>query len=301
MNESLHRVITALLNGDKVFVSSLGYLVMSVVGDRKTVFFKPVTKNVAIEIDEKDIFGLKETIAHSLEAGKTVNIPEIGTFRPVTDSNGSFKVSFVVSPTLRAIVNGKRDTLESLTPVTTEPDMIEEVKEVAEIIKPDIVAESPVVEKQKIKKPAAPKKEQTTSIGRQVIPLDEEDNSRSRILSFLAVAVLIVAGLFVIYFFFIRNDKSKSDIPVSVISKNIMTPLTELAEKAYGNSVFWVYIYDFNRNKLRSPINIPKNVEITIPSLDKEYSINPADSADIKNAVTQGNLVLGLIKNRNIN
>ena len=54
--------------------------------------------------------------------------------------------------------------------------------------------------------------------------------------------------------------------------------LTLLAQKYYGNKVFWVYIYDFNKAKIPDPDRVPAGMEILIPAKEV-YAIN-AQSSD---------------------
>ena len=59
--------------------------------------------------------------------------------------------------------------------------------------------------------------------------------------------------------------------------------LTKLAEKYYGNKVFWVYIYDFNKSRIPDPNHIPTNMEIKIPAKEL-YGINANSSASVEKA-----------------
>ena len=59
--------------------------------------------------------------------------------------------------------------------------------------------------------------------------------------------------------------------------------LTLLAQKYYGNKVFWVYIYDFNKAKIPDPDRVPAGMEILIPAKEV-YAINAQSSASIAQA-----------------
>lgn len=59
--------------------------------------------------------------------------------------------------------------------------------------------------------------------------------------------------------------------------------LTLLAQKYYGNKVFWVYIYDFNKAKIPDPDRVPAGMEILIPAKEV-YAINAQSSASIVQA-----------------
>ena len=57
-----------------------------------------------------------------------------------------------------------------------------------------------------------------------------------------------------------------------------VTNLMDEAEKNYGNSAYWPYIYEANKNILGSPVNVPKTLKLTIPDLSEQgiYVNNPA-------------------------
>ena len=59
--------------------------------------------------------------------------------------------------------------------------------------------------------------------------------------------------------------------------------LTLLAQKYYGNKVFWVYIYDFNKAKIPDPDRVPAGMEILIPAKEV-YAINAQSSVSIAQA-----------------
>jgi len=59
--------------------------------------------------------------------------------------------------------------------------------------------------------------------------------------------------------------------------------LASIAEKEYGNKVFWVYIYLENRAIISNPNVLPVGATISIPPADK-YSINSNDPASIQKA-----------------
>ena len=45
--------------------------------------------------------------------------------------------------------------------------------------------------------------------------------------------------------------------------------LTLIAERYYGLKDFWVYIYEANKDRIANPDNLPLNVKIRIPQVDK--------------------------------
>ncbi len=84
--------------------------------------------------------------------------------------------------------------------------------------------------------------------------------------------------------------KEKKEKPVAPKRKVVATVrlepgqfLTKLAEKYYGNKVFWVYIYEFNKSKIADPNHIPTNMEIKIPAKEL-YGIDADNSASVEKA-----------------
>lgn len=60
--------------------------------------------------------------------------------------------------------------------------------------------------------------------------------------------------------------------------------LTLVAEKYYGNKLFWVYIYDFNKEKIGSnPDNIRTGMEISVPTKET-YGIDANNAASVEKA-----------------
>jgi nucleoid DNA-binding protein len=52
--------------------------------------------------------------------------------------------------------------------------------------------------------------------------------------------------------------------------------LTMVAYRAYGHKAFWVYVYDANRDKLKSPSAVEKGMQLRIPDLPKSL-VNSKD------------------------
>ena len=59
--------------------------------------------------------------------------------------------------------------------------------------------------------------------------------------------------------------------------------LTRLASKHYGNSVFWVYIYEENKAKIKNPNKVPDGTVVVIPPASK-YGIDKDDPASVSKA-----------------
>jgi hypothetical protein len=121
-----------------------------------------------------------------------------------------------------------------------------------------------------------------------VIAKKKKNNVAGWLIAFaVCIAVIIVVATNVI------SDKTE-DQPV-LITQSESINLPALAEQHYGNSIFWVYIYQANQDKLTSPVNIPKNVEITIPDL-VEFDVDINDSMEIKRANILSDIILKQIK-----
>lgn len=70
---------------------------------------------------------------------------------------------------------------------------------------------------------------------------------------------------------------------VRVVTVNENDRLTYLAEQYYGNRVFWVYIYQFNKTIIRNPDVIVVGMELILPD-PAFYDIDATDSTSIQRA-----------------
>ena len=106
----------------------------------------------------------------------------------------------------------------------------------------------------------------------------------------LSVVFLIVVIVGINVFTEYEEDKQENIETTVTGNKNGVEAidLLSLAEKNYGNPIFWVYIYEANQEKLKSPINIPKNIELVIPDLN----INLNDTTEIKYAKMKAERIL---------
>ncbi|MDE6416643.1 MAG: hypothetical protein K2K68_06430 [Duncaniella sp.] len=59
--------------------------------------------------------------------------------------------------------------------------------------------------------------------------------------------------------------------------------MPKMAQKHYGNQVFWVYIYEENKTKISNPNNLTAGLELVIPAPEK-YGIDANDPASIARA-----------------
>jgi nucleoid DNA-binding protein len=293
-------IIDVLLRGENIVIPEFGYLELTELGNRRTVLFKPFTSaNAFIEKQfddetEHDDSVLYSHISEPLKDGKVVALPKFGTFRPAIKDDGKVRVSFIPSAYLRELLNeGKAKATESVSnEVATEADLASVIaqepakKEIAPIHKtaeqkPEV--ETPEKPKQVIvpAKPNATKQEANAY-------MEYNDTPRKR--SFLRwLITLLIALVVIVLLYVVFSTPKNTKQPVTYQSDSINLP--DLANKYYGNSVFWVYIYDANKEKLHSPVNVPRGVELIIPDLS-DYNVDINDSLEVKRATLRAELIL---------
>ena len=125
-------IIETLLKKRKIVVPDFGYLELISLEDRFTVLFKSSDDNsssyqqiMSESVGENDINKLYSLISVPLKEGETVNLPQIGNFRPVKDEHGKIRVSFVPSIYLRKILKERENAVIGFKGVN------EDVKEVS--------------------------------------------------------------------------------------------------------------------------------------------------------------------------
>lgn len=90
---------------------------------------------------------------------------------------------------------------------------------------------------------------------------------------------------------FEKSSSDDKDLSIQIKLKNGMR-LALLAEKYYGNKVFWVYIYEANKDVIKNPNILPVGAMINIPSKSL-YSINADDSTSLEKAKKLQSQLLG--------
>lgn len=83
----------------------------------------------------------------------------------------------------------------------------------------------------------------------------------------------------------IMNIIEQPAVIPEVVTDTIRTTrfLTTMARQYYGEMIFWVYIYEENKEKLDNPNRIKPGTVVVIPDAEK-YGINKNDSACVANA-----------------
>jgi nucleoid DNA-binding protein len=291
-------IIDVLLKGENIEIPGFGYLELKDLPDRRTVLFKAFTssnpfvqQHFSEESEENDNSVLYSNISHPLKEGNSVFLPKLGTFRPVEKEDGSIRISFTPSSSLRERLNNDTKTTDDVSEFPIQENIPNEVIEKPSdkvVGKKSYTEEEPPVQSKVITPvtPPTPKKD--------IDALFQEDaeekvsNKRKSIVVWVLVSAIVIAALVVLFIMYADNKKEQQP---TLIYQSETLNLPDLANKYYGNSVFWVYIYDANKDKLTSPVNVPKGVELIIPDLT-DYSVDINDSLEIKRAVIRADVIL---------
>ncbi|MDR2056683.1 MAG: hypothetical protein LBP83_00060 [Dysgonamonadaceae bacterium] len=133
---------------------------------------------------------------------------------------------------------------------------------------------------------------------RNETPFEIIKTKRKNISGILLGVVCLIAIIVIIFTIFFQG-KEKENTVANPQSESLN--LVDLARKNYGNPAFWVYIYESNKDKLTSPVNIPQSVTLTIPDLS-EYNIDIKDSLEIIRAnIRSEDILEKYIENKNNN
>lgn len=71
--------------------------------------------------------------------------------------------------------------------------------------------------------------------------------------------------------------------------------LTSIALRYYGHKFFWVYIFEYNKEKIADPNNVPIGTSLRLPAAEK-YGINANDRTSIENAAAKQTEILSNLK-----
>lgn len=67
--------------------------------------------------------------------------------------------------------------------------------------------------------------------------------------------------------------------------------LSVIARQHYGKDIFWVYIYEENKNRISNPNNVPEGLVVVIPPAEK-YNIDPASKESVHAAERKANEIM---------
>jgi len=348
-------IVSLILNEGKVLIPEFGYLELKVFPDKRTVLFK-ATENAALFLASEGSIQshIYDNISVPLKEGKVVALPEVGIFRPMKNADGSYRVSYTISSSLRKLLN---DTKEN---ATEKPEAVETLikaddeKTLAPVVKSVVTEQSEdksekeekkeekeeTVRKEAIESRAGYKAAEdnekarekvaistlkreirvnqkvpsyvrnTSRVGDLVVPQAERKESDATKRKSIAVAGALIALILILmvwyflpkgknnnyrdYVSVFGNGKARSTQQVLAEStksyKSIDLP--SLAEQKYGNRMFWVYIYEANRDIISSPVNIPPGTNLRIPNLWEDYKVDVMDSLEIRRAEIKSDEVL---------
>ena len=315
-------IVSLILNEGKVVIPELGYLELKVFPDKRTVLFK-ATENVASFSTSEDSIQshIYDNISIPLKEGKIVTLPEVGIFHPIKKVDGSFRISYVISSSLRELLNGEKkdkeaDDERAFVP-TVKSTVIEQRadKDEQEETVEKTRAENNKTTQEEVVIPPAPKEirvnrkmpsyvRNASKVEEIVVP-QEEIKRNNVIRGIIAVAVALIALFLIVWYFLPESKNHKGRALVSESTERGPTPAVEestesnkfidlpaLAEQKYGNRIFWVYIYEANRDKISSPVNIPVGTDIKIPNLKEDYKVDVMDSMAIRKAGQLSDFVL---------
>ena len=316
-------IIDTLLKGGNVVIPDFGHLEVKSLGGRHTILFKPSKSgdsdsflevmSTQDEEERKNIFALYNTISTPLKEEKLVSLPQIGLFHPIRRENGEIQVSFMPSSSIRRILgeedekagnavnskeegeeNGKSDDVEAAVYIYENKNDNERTNKAPS---PASEATNKIDDKKSEtkgriftqSKDNAVFKPSTLIAKKQpqadfVADLQEDDTGKpKKFFAFLLIGAAAIV-LFAVAAMAIHSRYNVENMKIDSQAGRESTNLPLLAEQHYGNPVFWIYIYEANKEKLSSPINIPGNVSLVIPDLKNDYDVDVTDSLEIVRA-----------------
>jgi len=330
-------ILDTLLKGENVVIPDIGHLELKTLGERRTVLFKPEDSNDSFlrivpatgdEKEKRDIGALYTNVSIPLREGKIVNLPQIGIFTPKKRENGDTFVSFMLSSSLRSLLNKDGVTIkdvkkeeyaneiketidnqenkdeskkdEAVTAKTNETEKGDSRKPERVSLLPNNNKDNDISSKFKRDSSFSARKPQVVETTQETTRRKSRSGNISGILLVVAVFIFIlIIAVATIHSRHNKNMEEQMNLSLSSEKTGDSVDLTTLAEQHYGNSAFWIYIYEANMEKLSSPINIPQNVSLTIPDLKTEYNVDATDSGEIKKANKLAEIILAKGTNTN--
>jgi len=326
-------ILDALLRGENVVIPNTGHLELKTLGERRTVLFKPedsgdsfLQKEPATgdEKENRDVSALYANVSIPLKEGKIVNLPQIGVFTPKKRGNGDTFVSFMLSSSLRNLLNKDGATINDVK----EEKHVNEIKETIDNqenkdkSKENEAVTAKINETEKVDswkservsllpnnnkdnnkdKDISPNFKRDSSFSArdaQVVETTQEEtkkpgarNVSGILLAVAAVIFIVIIAVATIHARHNKNMEEQMNLSLSNNKTSESVDLTTLAAQHYGNSAFWIYIYEANMDKLSSPINIPQNVSLVIPDLKTDYNVDVTNSEEINKANKLAEIIL---------
>ncbi len=268
---------------------------------------------------------LSEIILTALSENSEVFFSQLGTFRSQPTGTGTFRISFLPSVDLRRLLSGsapgskkarsfsspveygevegkqeefvKKQQEIEVSEKTQKPED-HTLQEVREILEKSSDGDETGIEMnvsegmQKKEKKNATK---TSRIGDMVIPMIEDSFQKKRSLIQIGIVVFSVI-VFICFSFMIfrragESVEAANELPAS-LPQHAKVNLLQVAQESYGNPVFWIYLYDANRDKLSSPLSVILKSELKVPDLKEEYNIDTADTLEVQRAKVAAEMIL---------
>ncbi|MDR2868433.1 MAG: hypothetical protein LBV46_02705 [Bacteroidales bacterium] len=303
-------VLNMLMSGGKVIIPDFGYLELKAVENRSTILFRATTDKVSDRINDKEkrkLVAIYDNISIPLKEGKIVALPLVGIFRPIEKADGTFKVSFMLSPSLRKKLAGEQESkleaipkpIEKVATPAPAPIVLqnEDTSNVGVSLSgtTGVVGGDSVASKRAVETAKPVRHVKTSVVGDVLVPQKSRSARRkkadSTITIMLSVIIFIAVALVAAGIIANRGNRERED-NISQSPRVGSVNIAKLAEEHYGNAVFWVYIFEANRDKLTSPINIPPNTYLAIPDLLEDYNVNVNDSTEIQLAQKKAEAIL---------
>ena len=143
-------IIETLTKRGKIGIPDFGHLELRTVGDRRTVFFVPAEKDggsfmqIMSAVNEKEKTGansLYTAVTIPLKAERTVTLPKVGVFRPCKRDDGTTRITFIPSSSLRKTLSELDGTDYSYSK-EDEKEIIEDI-----VVKNNIIVKEDVISK----------------------------------------------------------------------------------------------------------------------------------------------------------
>lgn len=268
----ISEITSELCASKNVFLSGLGSLELKTIPGRTTVLFTFSPEDSIIKGD--NFLQIPEIIRELLEGGETVKLAGIGLFEPRLDENGfCSRVCFTLYSTLRSALNAPK----------------EEIVSVSQPGNPSLVPGE-----KKTKK--SHDTQQTVFVSKDVELLSsdkmESYPEKPRFSFFMnkrikLVLLCLFALVFVLLFFpLFHSDSDMHILEDSLVQDNNTSAgsLLEFSTKHYGHPSYWVYLYDYNRDRLPSFFADVEEYALVFPDLKTDYHVDLSDSLEIVRA-----------------
>ncbi|GHT38994.1 hypothetical protein AGMMS49965_03840 [Bacteroidia bacterium] len=284
--EELQATISATLKkGERIIIPGLGYLELQELAGRRSAAFKAATPDNAVMQSLSGtpanslafIAAAQEIISDPLSANQPVNLPEIGTFKPIVSDRG-VRVLYTVATPLRKVLNEGLPPVTTTTTTTTKPVIT--AKPVITTTTTTTTTTRDVRGVQGGVKKVDPEPEKGGDEPRVPKKFAFHADAREALIALCAVLLLAI----VVAFFSLEREAAEAKLPE-------VTNLMDEAERHYGNTAYWSYIYEANRSIINSPLNVPKTLKLTYPDLS-EQGIDVKNPAEIKKAELKGSIIL---------